>query len=76
MVLQNLFVNRSNATSHHTGCTWRERATPGCGAFPHPHIGIVNAAFVVVFSAGQHQCRHVTQPQAAPEGGLADEQDA
>lgn len=27
-VLQNLSVNRSNATSHHTGCTWRERVTP------------------------------------------------
>ena len=27
-VLQNLSVNRSNATSHHTGCTWRERRTP------------------------------------------------
>jgi hypothetical protein len=26
-VLQNLSVNRSNATSHHTGCTCRERVT-------------------------------------------------
>ena len=33
----------------------RPRSRPGCGAFLAPHIGITSAAFIGIFSDGQHR---------------------